>query len=159
MHKLLIILIIVMSLSGYAQDNNTPVSFTLGDRDRLMRNEQKIENVHIEVNTLRTEMNVRFESIENKLDSRFNSFENEINELEKRMDIKFESQQKQTNIIITLMFFLLGGMMSLMGFVIYNRKTAIKPLQNRQEVLEKILVNYSKDNKAFREILKNAGLL
>ena len=148
-----------MSLSGYAQDNNMPVSFTLGDRDRLMRNEQKIENVHIEVNTLRTEMNVRFESIENKLDSRFNSFENEINELEKRMDIKFESQQKQTNIIITLMFFLLGGMMSLMGFVIYDRKTAIKPLQNRQEVLEKILVNYSKDNKAFREILKNAGLL
>jgi hypothetical protein len=45
----------------YPQDNNTPVPFTLGDRDRLMRNEQKID-------AIRTEMGVRFESIDKQID-------------------------------------------------------------------------------------------
>lgn len=117
----------------YSQDNNTPVRFTLGDRDRLMRNEQKID-------ALRTEMNVRFESIEQK------------------MDVKFESQQKQISMIITLLFFLLGGMMSLIGFVIYDRRTAIKPVMRQQDNLEKALVEYAKEDKRLRELLRNAGI-
>ena len=125
----------------YPQDNNTPVPFTLGDRDRLMRNEQNIKNVRTEINALRTEMNVRFESIEQK------------------MDVKFESQQKQINMIITLLFFLLGGMMSLIGFVIYDRRTAIKPVQRDQQKIEDALIEYSKKHPDFREILKNAGIL
>lgn len=141
MRKVLIILLLLLSVVSFAQDNNTPVSFTLGDRDRLMRNEQKIENVRTEINSLRTEMNVRFESLEQK------------------MDIKFESQQKQINMIITLLFFLLGGMMSLIGFVIYDRRTAINPIKRNQEKLEDILVEYSKEDKKLREILKNAGIL
>ncbi len=141
MRKVFIILLLLLSAVSFAQDNNTPVSFTLGDRDRLMRNEQKIENVRTEINSLRTEMNVRFESLEQK------------------MDIKFESQQKQINMIITLLFFLLGGMMSLIGFVIYDRRTAINPIKRNQEKLEDILVEYSKEDKKLREILKNAGIL
>jgi len=111
MTRLSVLFILVfVSLLSFAQDNNTPVSFTLGDRGRLMRNEQKIDALH-------NEMNVRFESI----DERFESLQNQ-------MDIKFESQQKQIDMIITLLFFVLGGLMSLIGFVIYDRKTAIKPV-------------------------------
>ena len=131
----------------YPQDNNTPVPFTLGDRDRLMRNEQNIKNVRAEINGLRTEMNVRFESVQN-----------DINGLEQKMDVKFESQQKQINMIITLLFFLLGGMMSLIGFVIYDRRTAIKPVMKQQDSLEKALVEYAKEDKRLRDILKNAGI-
>ena len=131
----------------YPQDNNTPVPFTLGDRDRLMRNEQNIKNVRAEINGLRTEMNVRFESVQN-----------DINGLEQKMDVKFESQQKQINMIITLLFFLLGGMMSLIGFVIYDRRTAIKPVQRDQQKLEDALIEYSKKHPDFRDILKNAGI-
>ncbi len=136
---ILFLLFTVVNL--FPQDNNTPVSFTLGDRDRLMRNEQKID-------ALRTEMNVRFESVQK-----------DMKNLEQKIGIKFEAQQKQISMIITLLFFLLGGMMSLMGFVIYDRRTAIKPVQRSQEKLEDILVEYSKDNKKLREILKNAGIL
>ena len=134
MRNVIAILFLLLSVVSFAQDNNTPVPFTLGDRDRLMRNEQKID-------ALRTEMNVRFKNLDQK------------------MDIKFESQQRQINMIITLLFFLLGGMMSLMGFVIYDRRTAITPVQRSQKKLEDILVEYSKENKKLRELLKNAGML
>jgi hypothetical protein len=134
MRNVIAILFLLLSVVSFAQDNNTPVPFTLGDRDRLMRNEQKID-------ALRTEMNVRFKNLDQK------------------MDIKFESQQRQINMIITLLFFLLGGMMLLMGLVIYDRRTAITPVQRSQKKLEDILVEYSKENKKLRELLKNAGML
>ena len=134
MRNVIAILFLLLSVVSFAQDNNTPVPFTLGDRDRLMRNEQKID-------ALRSEMNVRFKNLDQK------------------MDIKFESQQRQINMIITLLFFLLGGMMLLMGLVIYDRRTAITPVQRSQKKLEDILVEYSKENKKLRELLKNAGML
>ena len=121
----------------FAQDNNTPVPFTLGDRDRLMRNEQKID-------ALRTEMNVRFESVDKQFES---------------VDKQFDSLRDQIGFLTTLMIFVLGGMMTLIGFVIYDRRTAIKPVLRGQDRLEDILVEYAKEDKRLREILKNAGML
>jgi len=82
-----------------------------------------------------------------------------FDDIQTQMDIRFASQQKQIDMIITLLFFVLGGIMSLIGFVIYDHRTAIKPVQRGQQKLEDILVEYSKDNKKLREILKNAGVL
>ena len=127
----------------FSQDNNTPVSFTLGDRDRLMRNEQKIETVRTEINGLRTEMNIRFESV----DKQFVSVNDRISDVKEQMGF-----------ITTLLMFVLGGLMSLIGFVIYDRRTAIKPVQRSQEKIEDILVEYSKKHPDLRDILKNAGI-
>ena len=147
MRHVVAILFLLITGVSFSQDNNTPVSFTLGDRDRLMRNEQNIKNVSVEIRALRTEMNVRFESVQK-----------DVKSLEQKMDIKFDAQQKQISMIITLLFFLLGGMMSLIGFVIYDRRTAIKPVRHKQDKLEDILVEYSKKHPDLRDILKNAGI-
>jgi len=127
----------------FSQDNNTPVSFTLGDRDRLMRNEQKID-------ALRTEMNVRFESV----DKQFESVNGRIESVNGRID----DLKDQIGFLTTLIIFVLGGMMTLIGFVIYDRRTAIKPVQRSQEKIEDILVEYSKKHPDLRDILKNAGI-
>lgn len=135
-----IVLITFFSLiifSVLAQDNNTPVSFTLGDRDRLMRNEQNIIS-------LQKKMNTRFESV----DIRFES-----------IDKRFDNQQKQLDNIFTLMLFLLGGIMGLIGFVIYDRRTAIKPVQREQETILKVLKEYSEKHTDLNEILKKAGIV
>ena len=130
MRIITVILFLFLSVGNlYPQDNNTPVPFTLGDRDRLMRNEQKID-------ALRTEMNTRFESV----------------------DKQIESIKEQINILTTLIIFVLGGLMSLIGFVIYDRRTAIKPVMKQQDSLEKALVEYAKEDKRLRDILKNAGI-
>ena len=124
-----ILFLLLVAGNLYSQDNNTPVPFTLGDRDRLMRNEQKID-------AFRTEMNVRFESV----------------------DKQFESVKEQISFLTTLIIFVLGGLMSLIGFVIYDRRTAIKPVQREQAKLEDALIEYSKKHPEFRDILKNAGI-
>jgi len=138
-----IFFIVVMSFA-YAQDNNTAVSFTLGDRDRLMRNEQNLIS-------LQKEMNIRFESI----DVRFKSIDVRF----KSIDRRFDAQQKQLDNIFTLMLFLLGGIMGLIGFVIYDRRTAIKPVQREQELIINVLKEYSKKNSDLKEILKKAGIV
>ena len=131
----ILIISLFFSLSGFAQTNeNTAVPFTLADRDRIMRTEQKLE------------------AFQNSVDERFSSSEKNIN-------IRFESQQKQLDNIYTLMFFVLGAIMSLIGFVIYDRRTAIKPVQREQENIIKILREYSEKHSDLSELLKNAGML
>ena len=121
MRFLLFIIFLLVTVSIPAQDNNTPVPFTLGDRDRLMRNEQNIKS-------LRIEMNARFEA----MDARFNAIDNRFKAIDNRfeaIDTRFDSLQKQIDYNTTLLFILLASVMSLIGFVIYDRRTAIKPVQ------------------------------
>ena len=149
-----VILFLALSLAAFAQDNNTPVPFTLGDRDRLMRNEQKID-------ASRTEMGVRFESLRKDMNTRFESVNKQFESVDKQfesVDKQFESIKDQIGFLTTLIIFVLGGMMTLIGFVIYDRRTAIKPVQHKQDKLEDILVEYSKKHPDLRDILKNAGI-
>ncbi|MBI9039394.1 MAG: hypothetical protein JEY97_14775, partial [Bacteroidales bacterium] len=104
--------------------------FTLEDRDRIIQTEQEIKS-------LRNEMNIKFEG----------------------MEIRFEAQQKQLDNIYVLLFFILGAVFSLIGFVIWDRRTAIKPVQREQEKLIKALSEYSRKHTDLDEILKKTGVL
>jgi len=117
-----IIFIITISLpfgegqgGAFAQSREVP--FTLDDRDRLIRLEER-------VSSLEQTMNVKFESINQRFES-----------LEKSMNIKFESQQQQINdlkwgfgIIITLII-------ALFAYIVYDRRTTLYPLLERTEQL------------------------
>ncbi|MCD4665843.1 MAG: hypothetical protein K8R68_11290 [Bacteroidales bacterium] len=139
---LIFCIIIIYTLSGYSQnDNNTPVPFTLADRDRILRTEQRLEAFQISVDK-------RFESLHKELDAKFES-----------IDTKFESQQKQMDNMYILLILILGAIFSLIGFVIYDRRTAIKPVQRKQEIIEKALQDYSGNHNDLKEILKKAGIL
>jgi cytochrome c-type biogenesis protein CcmH/NrfF len=61
---------------------------------------------------------------------------------------------------------LFAGMMTLIGFVIWDRRTAITPvtrktneLEEREERLEKALREYAKKEPGLAEVLKNLGLM
>ncbi len=113
-----------------SQENNVEVPYTLSDRDRLVRNEQKID-------ALRQEMNIRFDSVNKRIDD----------------------LQNQMGFMTTLLMFVLGAIMSLIGFVIYDRRTAIKPVQRDQKALIDLLGDYAKEDKRLKELMKNAGML
>jgi len=166
---------LLLSLSCLAQSReNTSVSFTLADRDRIMRTEQKLDAFQKSVDerfaSLENSINERFVSLENSINERFESTNERFVSLEKRMNdrfisleesinMRFEAQQKQLDHIYTLLFFVLGAIMSLIGFVIYDRRTAIKPVQQEQENIIRVLRKYSEKNNDLSEILKNAGML
>ena len=143
-----IFLILIFSITSMAQSNeNTAISFTLGDRDRIMRTEQTL--ISFQKNT-----NERFESLRNELNAKFENIDVKF----EGINDKFESQQKQLDNMYVLLFFILGSIMSLIGFVIYDRRTAIKPVTHKQETMEKILVDYSRKHSDLAEILKKAGI-
>ena len=162
MKILLTSLFIIIISCAFAQDNNTPVSFTLGDRDRLMRNEQNIISLQKEMNARFEGIDARFESVNTRFESvniRFESMQKDMNTRFESVDRRFDAQQKQLDNIFTLMLFLLGGIMGLIGFVIYDRRTAIKPVQREQELIISVLKEYSEKNSDLKEILKKAGIV
>jgi len=130
--RFLILILLLFTFFGelFSQENNVEVPYTLSDRDRLIRNEQKID-------ALRQELNIRFDSVNKRIDD----------------------LQNQMGFMTTLLMFVLGAIMSLIGFVIYDRRTAIKPVQRDQKALIDLLGDYAKGDSRLKELMKNAGML
>ncbi|OQX77314.1 MAG: hypothetical protein B6D64_08430 [Bacteroidetes bacterium 4484_276] len=162
----LVIIFGPFTANGQTNDN-TPVPFTLADRDRIMRTEQRLgafeKSTDERFASMQKSMDERFTSLQKSMDERFVSVQKSMDErfdsMQKSMDERFSSQQKQLDSIYTLLFFILGGVMSLMGFVIYDRRTAIKPIQREHETLVRALREYSEKHVDLAEVFKKAGIL
>lgn len=136
MKRLIIITIFaVIGLQGYSQ--STEVPFTLEDRDRIIKLEEKINSNNGKIESLRNEMNAKFEAV----------------------DSKIETIYWGLGVIITLMLFMLG-------YMIWDRRTALHPVQmksqeheERLRKLEYITKEQAKKDPAFAELLRISGLL
>ena len=143
---LIVVMFVALTVQLFAQSN--PVEFTLEDRDRLIRTEEKVE-------ALRTEMNIKIESLRNEMNTRFEAVDSKFNAIES----KIETLYWGFGILIALMLFLFG-------YIVWDRRTALNPVQNktmdletRLARLEFITKQQAKKDPAFAEILKHAGLL
>jgi len=107
------------------------IPFTLDDRDRIIRTEQKVEaldaKVDSKVDGLRSEMNVRFDQLFNFLWAIIGIF--------------------------TTM------MISVFGFAFWDRKLSLSPLKKEDQKIISILADYAKTQPKLLEIMKNAGLM
>ena len=138
----LIILFFILVLQAKPQSQQ--VAFTLEDRDRIMRTEERVQS-------LRNEMNAKFEALDTKFGAIDTKFE--------AIDSKIETLYWGFGILIALMLFLFG-------YIIWNRRTALNPVQNKtlslEERMSKIEFTFreqAKKDPGFAEILRNAGLL
>ena len=138
----LIILFFIAMLKATPQSQQ--VNFTLEDRDRIMRTEERVQS-------LRNEMNTKFEALDTKFGAIDTKFE--------AIDSKIETLYWGFGILIALMLFLFG-------YIIWDRRTALNPVQNktlsleeRMSKIEFVTREHAKINPGFAEILKNAGLL
>jgi len=103
--KKTIFLAVILILSFIPTDAETiEVPFTLDDRDRLIRLEVEQKSLRNEIISLRNEMNTRFESIDRRFES---------------IDRRFESSQR-------MMYFILGAIVALFGYLLYDRRTTLK---------------------------------
>jgi len=110
MKKIIVILFFTsLVLQGFAQSREVP--FTLDDRDRIMRTEEKLDalqgEVSIKIESLRNEMNAKFEAMETKLDA---------------MNSQFAPLYWAMGIFIAISLFTLG-------YIIWDRRTALYPVQ------------------------------
>jgi hypothetical protein len=125
------------------------VQFTQEDRDRLIRVETRIEEGLKAVNQ-------RIDDLNSSLNKRIDDLNSDLN---KRID-------ELKDFMLWGFGILFAGMMTLIGFVLWDRRTALAPairknkeLEEREERLEKALREYARKEPGLAEILKNFGLM
>ncbi|MBF0342850.1 MAG: hypothetical protein HQL06_01340 [Nitrospirae bacterium] len=154
--------LITANISAQARD----IPYTQEDRERIIRLEegQKAIMQRIDGTDKRIDgLDKRIDGLDKRIDSLEFSLNKRIDEL--RADMKSMKAE-----IMTLMLWgfgiLFGGMGLLMGFVLWDRHTALAPairktkeVDERSELLVKVLKEVAAKNHDVKEALKHAGLL
>ncbi len=119
MKKIFFILIIYSNVVNAQNINderaNTPVPFTLADRDRLIKLEIKVEEME-------KRNQERFEMIQKQ----------------------FDIMQKQYDELKTEIHWIIGLVVGLIGFIIWDRATLIKPIERRLKNVEEKITEFQK---------------
>ena len=138
----------LLSLPALSQEQQVVVPYTLADRDRAILTDAKISTLEAKIIALNDKMEVRFESI----------------------DKQFMYQQKQIDDIKTLFYWGFGILITLfifmLGYMIWDRRTAMQPAlaqalkaEENSRNLITTLREYSKKHADLAEILRTHGIL
>lgn len=140
--KKLLILAFVLLFSGIlkAQEQQVVVPYTLADRDRAIRTEARMETLEAKVGDL----DKRFEA----LDKRIDDLHLQINRLEDKFDSYF-----MWGFGLVLM-----SIFGLIGFIIYDRRTTLAPVESKTDRIIKVLREAAEKDPALREALKRTAL-
>ncbi len=140
MIRLLLALVLCLSV---VQAKEVP--FTLEDRDRLIRMEAELKALSKSVDARFEEINkrvdTRFEETNKRMDTRFEEMNKRIDEVNRKIDMLFNFLWIITGIFTTIT-------VATIGFAIWDRRTTLKPFEDKIRKLE------DKD-KAFLEALKS----
>lgn len=161
-----IILAIVLLTISHISFSSKAVSYTLEDRDRMIRLEEKYNSLQKELKTeigsVKTEINsVRNEikSVRNEMNSMRNEMNNMRDDFNNRFNLSF-------NFMIAGFSLLFTVIVAMFAYMVWDRRTAIKPVSERVEVIKEkysnlilALKEFSKENKKLEAILKTYNLL
>lgn len=138
--RIFVVVLTVLAGLFTASAGAREMPFTQEDRDRLVRVEAKVE------------------ALEKRMDEGFRSTDRRIDDLRDEVrDVK--------DFMLWGFGILFGGMGLLIGFVIWDRRTALAPavkknkeLEEKEERLEKALREYAREEPRLAEILKEVGI-
>jgi len=168
MNRLLTILILILfSVKGYCQTKEIP--FTLDDRDRLIRLEEKFDSKFGALDTKFDAIDAKFEAI----DARFDAIDARFEAIDARFEAineRFDYQQQQINDLKNMFYWGFGIVIALiiflLGYIIWDRRTALIPVREKtydvaekNKLLLKILKEYSQKQPELAKIMKLHGLL
>ena len=132
------LLLLFFLLPSLLQAMEKEIPFTLDDRDRIIRTEQKVES-------LQTEMNVQLQATDQKIDG-----------LRSEMNARFDQLFDFLWAIISIFT---AMMISVFGFAFWDRKLSLAPMKAENRKTLNALREFAEHQPKLREILKNAGLM
>lgn len=149
--KLILFILLTLPVCLRAEFKGTP--FTMEDRDRIVRTEQKLDA-----------LDSKFEARLNAQDAKI---ETRLNALDAKIDLKVDSLHSEINARFDQLFNFLWAiigifttmMVSVFGFAFWDRKLSLAPLKRENLKTLNALRDFSEHQPKLREILKNAGLL
>jgi predicted PurR-regulated permease PerM len=137
-------MLILAILAGKPLAAQNPGSFTQSDRELLIRLEEKFESLQKQIDLTNKRIDELKTDVNNRFDKQKLEFDQKFDDLQTFMYWGF-------GILFTMM-------MVLMGFVLWDRRTAIKPIENRTHQLEEALIEYAKTDPKLKEILRKAAI-
>ena len=121
------------------------IPFTIDDRDRLIRTEQKVE------------------ALDAKIDMKVDGMKSEMTSLRTDMTTLRSDVNARFDQLFNFLWAIIGifttMMVSVFGFAFWDRKLSLAPLRKENEKTLMVLRDYAKHQPKLYEILKNAGLL
>ena len=146
--------ILLLSYNAFAKD----ISYTLEDRDRIIRVEAKIE-----------QMDKRFEQVDSRfeqIDKRFEQMDKRFEQIDKRFEQIDSRIGRLEDVMLRGFGLLFTTMVVMVGFVLWDRRTALAPairesreLREREERMERILKEIALKDANVAEALRHAGLV
>ncbi len=111
--------------TNLAQAQSKEVAFTQDDRDHMIRTEIKLDE---RFGSLQKQMDERFAQI----DGKFAQVDGKFAQIQKQLD---ENRADMKSQFITI----ISGMFILFGFILWDRRTFLKPFQSKVESVEEKL--------------------
>ncbi|MBF0563966.1 MAG: hypothetical protein HQK89_01855 [Nitrospirae bacterium] len=145
-------------------------SFTQSDRDRMIRLEEGLKATNQRIDDGLKATNQRIDDMGKKIDD----MGKKIDDMGKKIDDVKADVNKRLDQMYTLILWGFGilfglffsGMVFLVGFVLWDRRTALAPavrktneVEERTELLEKALKEAAVENPGLKKALKHFGLL
>jgi len=172
----LIVLFLSAMLMGqavYAQSERQAVPFTQGDRDRLIRLEEGHKSLQRQIDDFKLANQQQFDAFKLANQQQFDGLAQRIDDLKLANQQQIDSLRLQINDLRAsvadlrnLIYVVLAGMFTLVGFILWDRRTTLSPmifrykaLEEREEKIEKVLKEIAQKDPHTAEALRHAGLL
>lgn len=103
--------------------------------------------------------------LESKVVDGFKSINQRLEDGLKATNQRIDSLGQRVDDLRDLIYIILGGIIGLIGFVLWDRRSALAPairkskeLEEREELLEKVIKEYARKEPRLAEVLKSVGL-
>ena len=157
--KVVVVLTLFVVISpGLVQATQGPTS-----EERLIRLETKVgegfKAVNQRIDDLDSKLSTRIGDLDSKLSTR-------IGDLDSKLSSRIDGLSQRIEDLKGLIYVILAGMFALVGFVIWDRRTALAPairknreLEEREERIERALKEFASKEPRLADALKHTGLL
>lgn len=134
-----------MCLLSYSQSSppkDPPIPFTLSDKERLIKIETKTESLEKQMQENFIATQNQFQNVHAEIQETRNEIQEIRNEIQEiRNDIKW-----LTGIFIT-------SIIAMVGFILWDRRTFLKPFESKAKEIEATLDDIKKDSRTLNKLI------
>ena len=101
--------------------------------------DQRFEQLQTSLDQRFEQVDQRFEQLQTSLDQRFEQVDQRFEQLQQSLDQRFDQLDQRFAYQENLTLVLIAGVLGLIAFIIWDRKTALRPLEKKLDKLEQDL--------------------